>query len=237
MRRLPEAAYRAALFALPFAAAFLYAVSMLPMMSVEQWQTVIFGMGAYLLAPVGTEIVVPVLVITLRALDASLAVQVLGIVSVVLVDVFTAWFIAWNWDLLERTPYLGAGLRRVEEKCRAIIARRKWGERATLVALATYVALPFQMTGGLFGSVLGRVMGLDRTRVFLAIVAGSLAGAVPVGAFAILVAPGVLDAFVAAFSSRQAQLVGLVAGILITFAFVAVTIILYRRGRRAANAE
>ena len=227
--RAGEAVYRAALFTLPPALAFLYIVSLLPVMTAEEWYlVVVLGMAVYLFAPVGTELVIPVVVIGLQAFHASNAVIVLGIASIVLVDVFTALFFLWNWDLVEQIPLLGRAIRRVEDKCRRVIARKKWAEGATLTALAAYVALPVQMTGGLFGSVLGRVMGLDKLKVFVAVTAGSLAGAVPMGAVAWLVGKPVLDAL----QSASARTIGAVAGILITAAFVGAVVFLYWRGKR-----
>ncbi len=229
--RVPEAVYRAALFVLPFALAFLYVVSLLAVLPAEAWSIVFGGMVTYLLAPVGTEIVIPVVVVGLRLIDAGLLAIVLAITGVVLVDVFMALFVAWNWDILERAPGLGRVVRRVEAKCHAVIARKRWGEGATLTALAAYVALPVQMTGGLFGSVLGRVMGLDKTRVFLAVVAGSAAGAVPMGIVAYVVGEPVVEAL----RSPTATTVAAAAGILITAAFVVAVIILYLRGKRNAD--
>jgi hypothetical protein len=230
-RALPDAVFRFALFVLPFAIAFLYVVSLLPILSPEAWSIVVFGgMALYMFSPLGAEIVIPAVVLALGE-NAPAHVVVLAVVSVVMVDVLTALFIAWNWDLLERVPRLGGVLRRVEGKCRAIIARRRWGEGATLAALAAYVALPVQMTGGLFSSVLGRVMGLDRTRVFAAVVAGSLAGAVPMAVLAVLIRDPLLDAL----ESPTAQSLSLVAGILIMVAFIAAVVVLYLRGTRNAS--
>ena len=228
--RVADALFRAGLFVLPFAVAFVYVVSMLPLMPIEQWRTIVGGMGLYLLAPVGTEVVVPVVVILLQEAGAATHVVVLGVASIALVDVFTALFFLGNWDLVERTPYVGRGLRRVEDKCRAVIARKKWGEGATLTALALYVALPVQMTGGLFGSVLGRVLGMDKVKVFLAVTAGSLAGAVPMGIVAWLAGRPIL----AVLQSATAQTIAALAGILITVAFIAAIAWMYRRGRRNA---
>ena len=230
-RPLPEAVFRFALFVLPFAIAFLYIVSLLPILSPEAWSIVVFGgMALYMFSPLGAEIVIPAVVVALGE-GAPAHVVVLAVVSVVMVDVLTALFIAWNWDLLERVPRLGGVLRRVEAKCHAIIARRRWGEGATLAALAAYVALPVQMTGGLFSSVLGRVMGLGKTRVFAAVVAGSLAGAVPMAVLAVLIRAPLLDAL----ESPTARSLSLVAGILIMVAFIAAVVVLYLRGKRNAS--
>ena len=227
-RPLPDALYRAALFALPFALAFVYVVSLLAVMSTDEWHIVFGGMATYLLAPVGTEVVIPAIFVGLLAVDAAWYVFALATASVVLVDVFTALFFLWNWDLVERAPYLGRLLRRVEAKCRQVIEKRRWGQEATLTALALYVALPFQMTGGLFGSMLGRLMGLERVKVFAAVTAGSLAGAIPMSVLAYVVGRPVYEAL----SSPTAQNLGLAAGILITVAFVGAVVFVYLRGRR-----
>jgi len=230
-RALPETVFRFALLVLPFAIAFLYLASLLPLMTLEQWYVIVFsGMALYMFAPLGTEIVIPAVVVALGE-GAPAHVVVLAVVSIVMVDVLTALFIAWNWDHLERVPRLGGVLRRVEEKCHAIIARRRWGEGATLAALAAYVALPVQMTGGLFSSVLGRVMGLDKARVFAAVVAGSLAGSVPMAVLAVLIRDPLLDAL----RSPTVQAVSLVAGTLIIAAFIAAVVVLYLRGKRNAS--
>lgn len=230
-----QVGYRLALFALPFALAFVYVVTLLALLPIDAWFVVMGGAATYLFAPLGTEVVVPIVFLGLFAVDATPPAFVLGVATVVLVDVFTALFFLWNWDLVERAPYLGRAVRRVEEKCREIVEKRRWGERATYAALATYVALPFQMTGGLFGSILGRVMGLDRTKVFLAVSAGSLVGAVPIGVAAYVVGQVVLERFVADLSTPAAQALGLAAGILITAAFIALIVVLYRRGTRNAD--
>lgn len=230
--KVGEAMYRACLFALPFAAAFLYVVSLLPIVSIDAWDVIVpGGMLVYLVAPVGTEVVVPLMMLKLKDLGAAPHVYVLAVVSIVLVDVFTAWFVAWNWDLLERVPRLGRILKRIEAKCHVVIAKRRWGEGVTLAALAAYVALPVQMTGGLFSSVLGRTMGIDRTRVFLAVTAGSAIGAIPMGIVGYFAASAVL----AAFQSPSAQTIGAAAGILIMIAFVAAIVVLYLRGKRNEN--
>jgi uncharacterized membrane protein len=224
--------FRASLFVLPFALAFVYVVSLLPIVSGDAWYVIVqLGMLVYLLAPVGTEIVIPLMMFELDRYGARPHEYALAVVSIVLVDVFTALWVAWNWDLLERVPRLGGMLKRFEAKCHRVIERRRWGERMTLAALAAYVALPVQMTGGLFSSVLGRVLGIDRKRVFLAVVAGSAIGAVPMGIAAYVATQSVLDAL----QSPSAQTVGAAAGILITIAFVAAVVVLYFRGKGNEN--
>lgn len=224
--------YRSCLLVLPLALAMLYVVSLLPIVSWDAWLVIVReGMVLYLLAPVGTEVVVPLMMLRLHGLGASPHEFAILVASVVLVDVFTALWVAWNWDLLEGVPRLGGVLKRVEARCHRVIARKRWGEGVTLAGLAAYVALPVQMTGGLFGSLLGRVLGLDRTRVFLAVVAGSAIGAVPIGIVGFFATQTVLEML----QSPSARTLGALAGTLIIVAFVAVVAVMYVRGRQGED--
>lgn len=49
------------------------------------------------------------------------------------------------------------------------------------------------MSGGLVGSILGRVMGIPRRRVFAVVVSASAAGAFPIAGATYLVGPAVLE--------------------------------------------
>jgi len=226
--RAGEAVLRASLFVLPFALAFVYVVSVLAVVSADAWPIVWGGMITYLLAPVGTEVVIPAIRVGLLSVSAAPWEFALAVLGVVLVDVFTALWVAWNWDLVERVPRLGWVVRRVEHRCHAILAKKKWGERATLAALAAYVAMPVQMTGGLFSSVMGRMMGIDKVRVFAAVSAGSAIGAVPMAIVAWVAGPSIL----VALQSPTVQTVGIAAGILTAIAFIAAVAYLYVRGKR-----
>lgn len=231
-KALPEAVYRLCLFVLPAALAFVYVVSLLPIISLDAWLVIVReGMVLYLFAPVGTVVVIPLMMLRLHSLAAAPHEFALLLLSVVFVDVFVALWVAWNWDLVERVPRLGPLLRRVEAGCQRVIAQKRWRGRVTIAALAGYVALPFPLTGAVFSSVLGRTLGIDRTRVFLAVVVGSAAGTVPMGVAGFFAAEAVLNTF----QSPTAQAVGAAAGILITVAFVALVAVLYLRGKRAEN--
>ena len=186
-------------------------------------------MLTYLVSPLGIEFVIPFMVLAIRTSpDSSVMAIVIAILSVILVDVFTALFMLWNFELAERAPLLGRFVRKIKEKCRAVIQKKKWGEGATLAALTTYVALPVQMSGGVVGSILGRLLGATPRKVFFAVSAGSLIGAIPFGLFAALIPESDLQAFV---RWTESLTLPQIAGIILIAVFVITIVYLYFRGR------
>src|SRR2546428_1449078 len=136
-------------------------------------------MIGYLVPPLGAEFWVPSSVLAVQASGGGLPEAAIAVASIVLVDWFTALFLLWNFDLAERAPFLGKFIDRTEVKCRRFLAEKPWRQRLAAAALALYVALPVQMSGGVVGSILGRVMGIPRYRVFTIVALSSAAGAVP----------------------------------------------------------
>ncbi len=215
-------AERVLLFLAPFALAALYILLMMALLTPEVFTPVLAAMFVYLLSPLGVEIVIPSTYVLLGGGAGLLAVIVL---SIILVDVFTAVFMFWNFGLAERAPGLGGLLRRTEAVCRRKIEEKRWGEGVTLLALAAYVALPFQMSGGFVGFIFGRVLGIEPRKVLLAVSAGSAAGGVPVGVAAFLLGEPLVDLLEAGWL----QAIGSTVGILIVLGFiVGVTVVYWR---------
>jgi len=188
------------------------------------------AMVTYLVSPLGVEFVVPSAVLAIRLLpipDPNPAIA-MAVLSVILVDVFTALFLLWNFDLAERVPLLGGFIRKTEEKARVVIERKKWGERATLAGLVAYVALPVQMSGGLVGSVFGRLLGIQPWKVFAAVSLGSCLGAIPFGIVSALIPEAELRGLVAWWGSLS---VLQILGIVLVLLFVLVLVWIYLRGR------
>ena len=142
---------RLGLFFLPLVLAAVYLLAVWDMLVPAASAIVLTAMLTYLVSPLGVEIVVPSAVLALRLSpevpDPNPAIAV-AVLSVILVDVFTALFLMWNFDLAERVPLLGGFIRKTETKARVVIERKKWGEEVTLAALVAYVALPVQMKIG-----------------------------------------------------------------------------------------
>lgn len=222
-------AARLALVLLPFAVAAGYIALLAAVLTVTFFHIALGAMVAYLVTPAGAEIVIPSSVVAVGLNGGGGFEAFMTIASVVLVDVFSALFLLWNFDLAEKTPFLGAFIERTEDRCRAYLARKPARQKLAVVALALYVALPFQMSGGVVGSILGRVMGLERHRVFAVVALSSAAGAVPIGLAAYVFGGAIADAF----RSNAWYAVGVV----LTVAFLAAIVIMYRRSRGNRVAE
>ena len=54
-----------------------------------------------------------------------------------------------------------------------------WVYNFALVGLVLYTAFPFQGSGGAVGSIFGRILGMDKKKVFVAITGGACLGAFP----------------------------------------------------------
>jgi membrane protein DedA with SNARE-associated domain len=84
------------------------------------------------------------------------------------------------------------------------------------------------MSGGVVGSILGRVMGIPRYRVFTIVAASSAAGAFPIAAATFLLGPRVLDWA----SGWAASGLPLVLGVVVLVSFIAAIAYMVRRSRR-----
>ena len=226
-------ALRVAFFVLPLAVAATYVLALRAALSEPFFQIAFVAMVGYLLTPLGAEFWVPTSVLAVQAQGGGVGEAAWAVGSVVLVDWFTALFLLWNFDLTERMPWLGRFIDRTEARCRRFLAEKPWRQRLALVALALYVALPVQMSGGVVGSIMGRVMGIPRVRVFAVVCAASAAGAFPVAAATYVVGPPVVAWALAWAGSGLA----LVLSVLSIVAFVAAIVYMVRRGRKEGNHE
>lgn len=228
-----KVAFRIALFVLPFAIAAAYVLSLRLVLPAGFFQIAFVAMVGYLLTPLGAEFWVPTSVLAVQAQGGGPGEAAWAVGSVVLVDWFTALFLLWNFDLAERMPWLGRFIDRTEVRCQRFLAEKPWRQRLALLALALYVALPVQMSGGVVGSILGRVMGIPRYRVFTVVALASGAGAFPIAAATFVVGPPV----VAWAQGWTASGTAAVLGVLFIVAFVAAIVYMVRRGRRENNHE
>jgi hypothetical protein len=142
--------------------------------------------AAYLLPPAGKETVIPVGI----ALGIPWWYMAL---SIAMVDIETGLFMALNFDLVYRIPFLGPLLSDLTKKTQQFISRHRWLAGLWLFAIVLMVMVPVLGSGGIRGSVAGKLLGLSTLLTFLAILAGTL-----IGCFAIaLVADSLLRSFCA----------------------------------------
>jgi hypothetical protein len=124
---------------------------------------------AYLLPPAGKETVIPIGV----ALGIPWWYMAL---SVVTVDAIFGLFMALNFDLAYKIPYLGPAISDLTDRTQQFIAEHRWFASLWFFAIVLMVMVPFFGSGGIRGSIAGKLLGLSTTLTFLAILTGSLTG-------------------------------------------------------------
>ncbi len=223
---------RLLLVLLPFAIALSYIGLLFLVLVKDFFAIAMVAMVGYLITPLGAEFWVPTSVITVEGLGGG-AVDAFWVVSaVVAMDWLIALFLLWNFDLAERAPVLGKFIDRSEVRCKRFLEAKPWRQRLALFALALYVALPVQMSGGLVGSILGRVMGVRPRRVFVVVAVASAAGEFSIGALAFAIGQPVLDALTAWAASGLPT----VLGVLFIIGFIVVIAYIVWRSRRNHDA-
>ncbi len=124
---------------------------------------------AYFLPPAGKESVVPLMVTYLKDGLYGVTVTVLLITAT---DAFTAFFVIWNFDIILLIPKVGKLILKLEEKARAFIREYELSKN-TYFGLFVFVFIPFQGTGSTTASLIGRLLGLDKLKLFLTITSAS----------------------------------------------------------------
>jgi hypothetical protein len=134
-----------------------------------QFFTMLGLIAAYLLPPAGKETVIPIGI----ALGIPWGYMAL---SIVMIDVETGLFMALNFDLAYRIPYLGPMLSDLTKKTEQFILDHHWLAGLWFFAIVLMVMVPVLGSGGIRGSIAGKLLGINNLLVFLAILAGSLIG-------------------------------------------------------------
>jgi uncharacterized membrane protein len=183
-------------------------------------------MVGYTVSPFGPEIVIPAGILALEA-EGLYSLTYVVIVAVVFVDFILGFFVFLNFEIIEAIPWIGKWVKKSKEVFSKKLKKGK--ETVALSALALYVALPFQGSGGFVGSIMGRVVGLNRHKVLLAVLLGSVLGAVPIG----IAAHYGLAAFLTVVESGE--FFYQVIGILIIIIFIIVVVYFIRRERNSRN--
>jgi uncharacterized membrane protein len=106
---------------------------------------------------------------------------VVGVVSIF--SCLTAFFYAYNLDLLERLPKLGNLFRRASLNTRKTLSGRPWIRRWATFGVGFFVLLPLPGSGTLGGALMGRLVGLTPLASFGAVSVAGIVVAVCYGCF------------------------------------------------------
>jgi hypothetical protein len=126
-------------------------------------------MTAYVLPPAGKETVIPIGI----ALGIPWWYMAL---SIAMIDIETGLFMAWNFDLAYDIPLLGKLLGSITSRTRQFIGHHPRITGLYFFGIVLMVSVPFLGSGGVRGSIAGRLLGMDARVLFTAIVIGALAG-------------------------------------------------------------
>lgn len=185
----------------------------------EQWLLLFGMMVAYIVPPLGRETIIP----------ASILLGIpwwLIAFTLAFLDFAGGLFMAWNFPLVLRIPYVGPWIRRFVAAGRTYLDRRPWLERLYFVGLIIFVSLPFDGSGSIVGSIVGRMLGMTKAEVLTCITIGGI-----IGSFAIALGVDYITNLIPAEAGLWVSLV--------VFLLIGATLLVMYRSysrRREANA-
>jgi hypothetical protein len=193
----------------PFLLFFLAAGALFILLDKDTTLKVIGLMLAYMVPPAGKETIIPAAVIVgdLNWVLISLAIAYQ--------DIITALFLVYNFDYARKIPLLGPWIVRFEKANANVLNEKKWFRNLIFVGLVLFVVVPFQGSGGVGGSVMGRVVGMKPWRVFLAISTGAIMGCLTIG----YIAKTLGDALFDNLKTTEAKVIGTIVVIVVILSF------------------
>jgi hypothetical protein len=122
---------------------------------------------AYLVPPAGKESIIP--------LGVAAGYHPLAMAgTVLLMDFVCALFIAWNFPLAKRIPLLGYYIGLIEGKGAKLMEGNKALQAGAWIGMVLFVMVPFQGSGGITASIIGRAVGMRTPILVSAVAVGAL---------------------------------------------------------------
>jgi uncharacterized membrane protein len=145
--------------------------------------------------------------------------------SIAFVDIIVALFLMWNYDFAKQIPFVGRFMKKVECIGQKSSNKYAWITPLRFIGIVLFVMVPFQGSGGLVGSIVGRLIGMKPMNTFLAITVGAVIGCTFIAFFSDIVFSVFFQNF----------LLGIL--ILIILIVIGIMIVMYRRNknRRGKN--
>jgi len=133
-------------------------------------------LSGYFFPPLGKESIIP------AGIALGINPIVMGL-SVAFIDVVVALFLVWNYDLAKKIPIIGKFIMKVEEKGESAEEKYGWIKPLRFIGIVLFVIVPFQGSGGLVGSIVGRLVGMKPWNTFYAISIGAIVGCLLIATF------------------------------------------------------
>jgi uncharacterized membrane protein len=140
--------------------------------------------AAYFFPPFGKETIIPIGVyggeiaipFTNNIAEITPINPLIMALSIAFVDIIVALFLVWNYDLAKKIPFVGPFMQKVEKIGRKSSSKYSWITPLRFIGIVLFVMVPFQGSGGLVGSIVGRFIGMKPINTFLAITVGAVVG-------------------------------------------------------------
>jgi uncharacterized membrane protein len=149
---------------------------------------------AYFFPPFGKETVIP---LGIGLLNKGLSIPLLNLnieptsinpiamaLAVAWIDIIVAFFLVWNYDLAKKIPLIGRFIIKIEKKGKNVEKNYGWIKPLRFIGIVLFVMVPFQGSGGLVGSIVGRLIGMKPWNTFYAISIGAIVGCLLIATFA-----------------------------------------------------
>jgi uncharacterized membrane protein len=149
---------------------------------------------AYFFPPFGKETVIPlgvgllqqgfdIPIINLHITGGQIH-PILMALSIAFVDMVVALFLVWNYDFAKKIPLIGQFIQRIEDRGKLSEEKYGWVKPLRFIGIMLFVMVPFQGSGGLVASIVGRLIGMKPWITFIAISLGSVIGCLLIAFFA-----------------------------------------------------
>jgi len=214
-------------FLLPFALAVLVMIILYLVVDKESSGKLFLLMFAYFFPPLGKESIIPIGVgggdLNIPILNQHIIVPeinpIVMALTIAFVDIIIALFLLWNYDLAKKIPLIGKFMVKVENLGKNSSDKYSWIKPLRFIGIVLFVMVPFQGSGGLVGSIVGRLIGMKPLNTFFAISIGAIVGCLLIAYFA----DAILSVFVTNF------LFGLL--IIIILLIIGIMILIQRRSK------
>lgn len=81
-------------------------------------------------------------------------------------------FVAVNFDLLKKLPKAGEQIIKYENRMKTYMETKKWLKSAGFLGISVVAAIPFYGTGAVPSTILGRLLGMEWKKSWLAVSMG-----------------------------------------------------------------
>lgn len=166
LKIIPVQRMRGLIFAVLYAVCFLLALYV--MLPIGDFVFLLGLLLTYMVSPAGKETIIP-MAIGYGSSWWFVALVFTGF------DLLGSLFVALNFDLLVKIPYLGPWIHGFIAQSQAYLERNPWVGKLYYIAIILYEML-LDGSAGITGSLLGRIMGMSPVETVACVLTGSLFG-------------------------------------------------------------